>query len=268
MPRPVRLGLLPWTCLVALLPSPSVGEPTCEPAMLRVEQPVLLGEQRVSRSEVEYTYHAKGVNEGVVACPPGVAVVASPTGAVAVDDRLAFAATEPGARVAAVDTFILRHPPEQQPDLEQLQWTFSVGEIGEIVGIALPRAARDDPDRVPLSIELTPRARAPAGLDARDPFASRTACLGLVLECAGQAGQEPDDCARSVPRCQTRQPWEEDLPCCPEACYLQFNAARLAGRVPMAALQESYGANDCYPGIAEHLEICVPAEDNPARRPD
>jgi hypothetical protein len=63
------------------------------------------------------------------------------------------------------------------------------------------------------------------------------ACGSMVTHCYKPGERELDDCFFSAPRCTSARPWENpDLkPCCPEACWRQYDALRKAGVSPIRA---------------------------------
>lgn len=71
------------------------------------------------------------------------------------------------------------------------------------------------------------------------------ACSSMVTRCYKPGERELDDCFASAPRCTSARPWEDPAakPCCPEACWRQYDARRKAGAAPMAALDQAlFGA--------------------------
>lgn len=67
------------------------------------------------------------------------------------------------------------------------------------------------------------------------------ACSSMVTRCVKPGVRELDDCFASAPRCASARPWEDPAyqPCCPEACWRQYDARRKAGAAPMAALDQA-----------------------------
>jgi hypothetical protein len=92
-----------------------------------------------------------------------------------------------------------------------------------------------------ISIAIDPAMRTPARSYAQ--------CVTMVLTCARETGR-PDACAMAAPRCTTLRPWEEPVPCCPEACAVQMDGRRRAGFSPWRALRAVF-ADDrtCFPGL-------------------
>jgi hypothetical protein len=67
------------------------------------------------------------------------------------------------------------------------------------------------------------------------------ACSSMVTRCYQPGQRELDDCFASAPRCTSARPWEDPAyqPCCPEACWRQYDATRKAGAAPLAALDQA-----------------------------
>ena len=84
------------------------------------------------------------------------------------------------------------------------------------------------------SIVLEPRG-------APGPTNVLAACSTLVTRCYKPGGRELDDCFASAPRCTSARPWEDPAykPCCPEACWRQYDARRKAGATPQRALDQA-----------------------------
>jgi len=67
------------------------------------------------------------------------------------------------------------------------------------------------------------------------------ACSTLVTRCYKPGERELDDCFASAPRCTSARPWEDPAykPCCPEACWKQYDTRRKAGATPQRALDQA-----------------------------
>jgi hypothetical protein len=67
------------------------------------------------------------------------------------------------------------------------------------------------------------------------------ACSSMVTRCYKPGERELDDCFASAPRCTSARPWEDPAykPCCPEACWRQYDARRKAGASPQRALDQA-----------------------------
>lgn len=86
---------------------------------------------------------------------------------------------------------------------------------------------------------------------AKDPLTGLGACADLVTYCFEPGKSSLDDCVHSVALCQTKTPWEEKTPCCPEACVKAYEANRKHDE-PFAAFENTFfGAKSCYPGVDE-----------------
>ncbi len=66
-------------------------------------------------------------------------------------------------------------------------------------------------------------------------------CSSMVTRCYKPGERELDDCFASAPRCTSARPWEDPAykPCCPEACWRQYDAQRKAGAPPQRALDQA-----------------------------
>ena len=67
------------------------------------------------------------------------------------------------------------------------------------------------------------------------------ACSSMVTRCYKPGERELDDCFASAPRCASARPWEDPAykPCCPEACWRQYDAQRKVGATPQRALDQA-----------------------------
>lgn len=80
------------------------------------------------------------------------------------------------------------------------------------------------------------------------------ACSSMVTGCYKPGERELDDCFASAPRCTSARPWEDPAfkPCCPEACWRQYDAQRKAGVTAQRALYQALfgggpAAQSCVP---------------------
>ena len=93
----------------------------------------------------------------------------------------------------------------------------------------------------------------------RNPVTALGACTRWITTCVDPTARSLDDCARSAPACTTDQPWEEDAPCCPAACFAAYEAARLAGTAPLPAFSQVYFTDaSCFPGVRALLDGTAP----------
>ena len=59
----------------------------------------------------------------------------------------------------------------------------------------------------------------------RGPTSTAAECSAMVSACSQKSadpGGSIDICFKSAPRCATGRPWEEDKPCCPDACWQKY----------------------------------------------
>ena len=85
--------------------------------------------------------------------------------------------------------------------------------------------------------------------ERKDPIAAMGRCLGLVLGCYQPALRPMDQCWSRTEHCQTAQPWNEPIPCCPDACFAQYKAQRAAGRTERDAFTAVARDRSCFPGL-------------------
>jgi hypothetical protein len=92
-------------------------------------------------------------------------------------------------------------------------------------------------------------------LSAPGPITAAAQCSRWVTSCVSP-DRSLDDCARSVPTCETDQPWNESA-CCPAACFQRYVAARLAGTKDLDAFMTAYlsRSDPCVPGLKALLGI-------------
>lgn len=89
------------------------------------------------------------------------------------------------------------------------------------------------------------------GVDPNDAISAAGRCRRWVTTC--RARTEPfvpnlDDCVRSVPRCQTTTPQNEDA-CCAQACVTAYMDRRAADVAPLQAFIQTLAASSCHPGV-------------------
>jgi hypothetical protein len=88
---------------------------------------------------------------------------------------------------------------------------------------------------------------------AKDPLTGLGACSDLITYCFEPGKSSLDDCVHSVPLCQTRTPWEESRPCCPEVCVRAYESNRKRAEPFVAFESAFFGARSCYPGVSEFV---------------
>lgn len=93
-------------------------------------------------------------------------------------------------------------------------------------------------------------------LEQNDPIAGFARCTDWITSCVSRADDRLlDDCARSVPRCISEEPWLETEVCCPEACFARYSDMRREGLDPIAAFGEVYLEDgSCYPKYLDPLD--------------
>lgn len=134
----------------------------------------------------------------------------------------------------------------------------TVADIGKDVSFSgpppLPLAALDalpkNPETGRPILFSLPEGNLEFDSTLKDPITAAGACMDWVISCVKPGERELDDCARSVPKCNTSTPWEEGAVCCPSACFDQYRAARLSGVQPARAFLTTYvGDASCFPGF-------------------
>lgn len=128
------------------------------------------------------------------------------------------------------------------------------GEIGRQVSYSLPASSPDVLAALPKNAKgepiliATPKVQITYDASRKTQINAIAACTGWIASCYKPGEREIDDCARSVPVCQTETPWLETGACCPSACFDKYRAARLAGRPSANAVIDNY-INDasCFP---------------------
>ena len=72
----------------------------------------------------------------------------------------------------------------------------------------------------------------------RDLLSVISACQAMIAQCFQRDGDPRnsfDACFNSAPRCRTAKPWEEDAPCCPDACWQRYGDQRRQCVDPLSA---------------------------------
>jgi hypothetical protein len=82
----------------------------------------------------------------------------------------------------------------------------------------------------------------------RDLLAVISACAAMVDDCFHRGGDPRnsfDACFNSAPRCRSAKPWEEDAPCCPEACWQAYAKQRRQCADPLGASLKVFYDEHC-----------------------
>lgn len=137
------------------------------------------------------------------------------------------------------------------------------GDAGAPIGHPVTYAFTPDPDPRTLMLPvgdagelvLTPGAPVPVVYvqQPKGPVDGLIGCTRWISTCVSST-RALDDCALSVPTCQTAQPWSEAA-CCAQACYDRYAAARLGGMKDLDAFQAVYfdRLSNCMPGVSGAL---------------
>jgi len=110
---------------------------------------------------------------------------------------------------------------------------------------ALDKLPKNPETGNPILIQL-PEGTLELDLGRRDAYTALSQCVDWVLSCYKAGDRNIDDCARSVPKCQTYTPWHETA-CCPSACFDKYRSARLSGQSHDQAFMETYRVSACFP---------------------
>jgi hypothetical protein len=82
----------------------------------------------------------------------------------------------------------------------------------------------------------------------RDLLSVISACSAMIAQCFHRDGDihnSFDACFNSAPRCRTAKPWEEDTPCCPEACWQRYGDQRRQCVDPLTASSKVFFDTHC-----------------------
>jgi len=91
------------------------------------------------------------------------------------------------------------------------------------------------------SVVMTPSGK-------RDLLSVISACAAMLDDCFHRGGDPRnsfDACFNSTPRCRTARPWEEDTPCCPEACWQEYGKLRRQCVDPLSASSKVFYDQHC-----------------------
>jgi hypothetical protein len=89
--------------------------------------------------------------------------------------------------------------------------------------------------------------------DKRDLLSVISACSAMITQCFHRDGDihnSLDACFNSAPRCRTAKPWEEDTPCCPDACWQRYAEQRRQCVDPLTASSRVFFDQHCSPAPA------------------
>ena len=82
----------------------------------------------------------------------------------------------------------------------------------------------------------------------RDLLSVISACQAMIAQCF-RRDNDPrnsyDACFNSAPRCRTAKPWEEDAPCCPDACWQRYGDQRRQCVDPLSASMKVFHDQRC-----------------------
>lgn len=81
------------------------------------------------------------------------------------------------------------------------------------------------------------------------PLTARGRCLDLIISCHTATDEEQDRCVNQLRRCQTSQPWDESVSCCPSACVDIYLRERQNGNSAREANIVAFDQRGCYPGV-------------------
>jgi hypothetical protein len=84
--------------------------------------------------------------------------------------------------------------------------------------------------------------------EKRDLLSVISACSAMIAQCFHRDGDlrnSHDACFNSAPRCRTAKPWEEETPCCPEACWQGYAEQRRQCVDPLTAGSKVFFDQHC-----------------------
>lgn len=112
----------------------------------------------------------------------------------------------------------------------------------------------DVPTGKPVAIEV-PGLKILIDQSLKDPISGFGQCRMWIVKCLSrEKNRNIDDCARSVPKSKTLEPWLESVVSCPQACFEQYRSKRLSGGDSFSAFKDVYLTDgSCYPGYREFL---------------
>jgi hypothetical protein len=86
--------------------------------------------------------------------------------------------------------------------------------------------------------------------DLADAITAWADCAGMLGQCLDSTSGDFDTCVAGVPTCTGATPWEEDSPCCAEACVSAYQAARTGGASDFDAFIQVFAIDPaCMPGL-------------------
>lgn len=101
----------------------------------------------------------------------------------------------------------------------------------------------------------------------KDPAYAAARCTDLLGACMLGEHLHPLDCAKKAPVCRSSAPWNEALPCCPQACIDEAVRREAAGVDREAAYTGVFGAtHPCFPGLVE--QYCAAGGTPPSGCPE
>jgi hypothetical protein len=115
-----------------------------------------------------------------------------------------------------------------------------VAELAKV----LPKDADGKPilmkvDGVPLTI----------GEARNDAIGAAARCRDLTSSCV-IATHDLDGCIATLPVCATETPWNEEQPCCAQACITAYQEERRLGAKALDADGAVFGStHECFPGL-------------------
>ncbi len=136
-------------------------------------------------------------------------------------------------------------PPAKVGDLPQLP-TVTVDQLQQIPG--MPRDEKGN--LILLEVGGLPLT---LGAPRKDAISAAAKCSDLLSSCVAVT-KDLDGCVAKLPICRTEQPWDEELPCCAQACIAAYQEERRLGAAPRTAAKSVWGSDhECFPGRQELL---------------
>ena len=89
------------------------------------------------------------------------------------------------------------------------------------------------------------------GAPGNDAISAAAKCRDLLSSCVG-ATKDADGCVTKLPICAGERPWEEALPCCPQACVTAYQEERRLGADVFRSAKAVFAStHECFPGLQE-----------------
>jgi len=89
------------------------------------------------------------------------------------------------------------------------------------------------------------------GAPRKDAIGAAAKCTDLYSNCVA-ATKDMDRCVADLPRCAGAEPWNEDAPCCADACVRAYQEERRLGATAFEADAAVFSStHECFPGLVD-----------------